>query len=124
MSAGHDEIRQETDKIETGKIVVIGVSALAIFAAGIVWAVMIQRDSIGSLRPYEPSQVPAGNRDQIGMVFQQSFDRDYGRRLLVSAHRKLDSVGWVDEKAKKVHIPIDRAIDDYLAEEAKNGGKL
>jgi hypothetical protein len=124
MSADHDELKQHPDTIESGKIILIGVSALAIFALGIVWAVQIQRDSAGSIRAYLPSQVPAGNQDQIGMVFQQSFDRDYGQTVLTEAQERLDSVGWVDQKSKKVHIPIERAMKDYLAAEEKNGGKL
>ena len=58
------------------------------------------------------------------MVFQQSFDRDYANTLLTETQARLDSVGWVDQKSKKVHIPIERAIKDYLAAEEKNGGKL
>jgi hypothetical protein len=120
--SGHDHIEQQSDSIESGKIIAIGVSALAIFALGIVWAVQIQKDSLGSI--HTVSQVPAGNVDEVGIVYQQSFDRDYGHRLLVETQARLDSVGWVDQAKNKVHIPIDRAIDDYLADEAKNGGKL
>jgi hypothetical protein len=130
MSADHDELKQHPDSIESGKIIVVGVSALVIFALGIVWAVFIQRDSIAKLEGtatgtiYSPSQVPSGDRDEVGMVFQQTFDREYGQTVLMEAQERLDSVGWVDQKTKKVHIPIERAIKDYLAAEEKNGGKL
>ena len=33
------------------------------------------------------------------------------------------TVGWVDQKAGKVHVPIDRAIKDYIADAQAKGGR-
>lgn len=124
MSGGHDELKQEKDTIESGTIIGVGVTALAIFAIGIVWAIQIQRESSGTIRSYTPEQVPVGKQDEIGMVYQTSFDRSFATHLLAEHQAHLDSVGWVDEGAKKVHVPISRAILDYVAESEKAGGKL
>jgi hypothetical protein len=118
------DLRQEGDSIESGKIITIGVVALVIFALGIVWAIAIQRESEGSIRTYTPEQVPVGKQDEIGIVYQTPFERNFASKLLADTQARLDSVGWVDEKARKAHIPIDRAIKDYVAESERNGGKL
>ena len=58
------------------------------------------------------------------MVWQSAFENDFGPKLLAQHQAQLDSVGWVDQNAKKVHVPIERAIKDYVAETERNGGKL
>ncbi len=124
MSSEHEQLRQEVDKIDTKTIIAVGFTALAIFAVGIVWAIQIQRDTNGNLLSYTPAQVPALQHDEVGMVYQASFTKDFAQKLLTEHQARLDSVGWVDQKAKKVHIPIERAIKDYLATAEQNGGKL
>lgn len=126
---GHDLV-QEQDRVETRTIVTIGVVALAIFGLGILWAVQIQKDSTaiageaGTIRSFTPEQVPVGKRDEIGIVYQTSFDRAFADKLKVEQSDYLNEVGWVDEGHKKVHIPIKRAMQEYLAESEKAGGKL
>lgn len=135
--AGH-ELVQEVDSVQSGTIIGVGVTALVLFSLGIVWAVHIQREttavifsqtgsdagSAGTIRSFTPDQVPVGRRDEIGMVYQSSFDSDFAAKLHTAQSEHLESVGWVDEKARRVHVPIDRALKDYLAEVEKNGGKL
>jgi hypothetical protein len=123
-SAGHDEFRQEEDHIESGTIVAIGVIALAIFGAGIFWAVQIQKESTGTVRSFTPDQVPVGKRDEVGMVYQSSFENAFADKLKAEQSAYLDETGWIDPVAKKVHIPIERAMKEYLAESEKAGGKL
>ncbi len=117
-----DDLHQEADKIESGKIITIGVTALVIFALGVVWAIQIQRDSAGTIRSYTPDQVPVGDREEIGIVYQQTFERGMAARLLAEHQAHLDSVGWVDERARKVHVPIDRAVKDFVADAERRGG--
>jgi hypothetical protein len=124
MSAGHEELKQEEDKIESGTIIGVGVTALIIFAVGIWWAVAIQRESAGTLRSYRPDQLPNGKQDEIGMVYQASFDRDFADHLKKEQLEYLGSTGWVDQSKNQVHIPIERAMQDYLLVVEKNGGKL
>ena len=124
MSAGHDEFKQEPDKISTGKVLSIGVTALVIFGLGIIWAIQIQRDSIGTINSFTPDEFPTGRQDEIGMVYQPSFSRSFAAELAAKQHAQLDSVGWVDQKTKKVHIPIERAMKDYVADATAKGGTL
>jgi len=127
---GHDELRQEQDRVESKSIVTIGVVALSIFGLGILWAVQIQKDStaqyegVGTIRSFTPDQVPVGKRDEIGIVYQTSFDSAFAAKLKAEQTDYLNGVGWVDKDQKKVHIPIKRAMQEYLAESEKAGGKL
>ena len=135
--AGHGLV-QEVDSVQSGTIIAVGVTALILFALGIVWAVHIQRETTaiifeqtgsdagtaGTVRSFTPEQVPVGRRDEIGMVYQSSFDSDFAAKLKAAQLEHMESVGWVDEKTKRVHVPIERAMKDYLAEVEKDGGKL
>lgn len=122
--SSHDQIRQEEDKIDTRTIVGVGVAALLIFGVGVFWAVAIQVDSSGAIRSYTPAQVPEKCQDEVGMVYQTSFNSDFARRLQLEQTNQLNSVGWVDRASNKVHVPIERAIRDYVAEAEKADGKL
>ena len=124
MSADHEQLRQEVDKIDSKMIIAIGVTALVIFGIGVVWAIQIQRDSAGTIRSYTAAQVPKTTPDEVGIVYQAQFSADFAPKLLAAHQAYLDSVGWVDQPTKRVHIPIDRAIKDYLATAEQNGGKL
>ena len=130
MSTEHDELRQEQDRIETKSIVTIGIVALAIFGVGILWAIQVQRDTTAeydgkaTIRSFTPEQVPVGKRDEIGIVYQTSFERAFADKLKAEQSDYLNEVGWVDQAQKKVHIPIQRAMQEYLAESEKAGGKL
>jgi hypothetical protein len=135
--AGH-ELVQEVDSVQSATIITIGALALGLFALGVAWAVHIQRETTaiifeqtgsdagtaGTVRSFTPDQVPVGRRDEVGMVYQSSFDSDFAAKRKAAQDEYLDSVGWVDEKAKRVHIPIERAMKDYLAEVEKDGSKL
>jgi hypothetical protein len=121
--SGH--VHQEADKIESGRIIMVGVTALTIFALGIVWAIWIQRESTGGIRTFTPEQVPVGKQDEIGIVYQPQFELgDFASRQNAKFNEHLSSVGWVDQAAHKVHIPIERAMKDYVADAERNGGKL
>ena len=120
----HDLLVQEQDKVDSKTVVGVGVAALVIFAVGIFWSISILRESNGTIRSYTPEQVPAGKQDEIGMVYQVSFGADFAAKLAAEQRGYLESTGWVDKAHGKVHIPIDRAILDYVEDAEKAGGKL
>ncbi|MEO6950346.1 MAG: hypothetical protein ABI321_00930 [Polyangia bacterium] len=133
---GHEPLRQEDDKVQSGTIIAVGLIALTVFSVGILWAVQIQKETtaiifaqpgkknVGTVLSFTAEQVPVGRKDEMGMVYQSSFDSDFATRLKAAQTEHMESVGWVDEKAKRVHIPIERAMTDYLAEVEKDGSKL
>jgi hypothetical protein len=63
----------------------------------------------------EPQQRRAvqGVREHLFGEYDESYD------LHAAQRRALESYGWVDQKAGTVHIPIERAYDLLLAEEAR-----
>lgn len=106
------EVRQEEDHIQTRRIVVIGMLAFVAFAAGIGWAVMIQRGQTGTIRSDTAPAPALAGKTEIGMVYQPVFDRGKGIAAERSAQKRerLESYGWVDSEKTQVHIPIERAM--------------
>jgi hypothetical protein len=105
------DVRQEEDHVQTSRIVVIGLIAFASFAAGIWWAVAVQRGQTGTIRSDTAPTPTYAGRQEIGMVYQPVFDRGKG----ISAERnagkleQLNSYGRID--ANTAHIPIERAME-------------
>ncbi len=124
MSDHHEQLKQEVDKIDSKMIIGVGAVALVIFGLGIVWAINIQKDSAGTLLSYTEEQKDIPIRDEVGMVYQTAFDKDFAAKLAAEHQAHLDSVGWVDQAAKKAHIPIAEAMKAYVAKAEQSGGKL
>jgi hypothetical protein len=106
-----EPVRQEEDRIRTGRIITIGVLALVAFGIGIAWAVQIQTAVVGGVKsPVVPKAVAVGQRE-VGMVYQPLFDSaEIAREHDAPRRARLQTYGWADEARKTVHIPIDRAI--------------
>ena len=112
------EPRQVADLLPTARVFLIGVAALAIFALGSLGAVALWKQGERAQQPSGPPPIPAQvGEAEIGEVFQLPFDA-FGRGQLLreTQRRQLESYGWADRPRGVIHIPIDRAIDLYLAE--------
>jgi hypothetical protein len=113
---------QADERVATFKIVAVGVIALVVFGAATVWSSRILERSAKTLSPAGP--IPAGKeigKAEIGIVDQTPFETTRG--ALHSRQRELErlnSYGWVDPQKGTIHVPIDAAIDRFLAEQ---GGK-
>jgi hypothetical protein len=101
------------DDVDYGKVVMVGVASLALFAVSIWWASIIWR---GSLKDLEAERGRAReidtSRQEIGIVDQVPFVAD--KRLpewRAARTHELDSYGWVDKSKGVVHIPIQAAMD-------------
>jgi hypothetical protein len=110
----------DDDGIDIKKILLIGGASLAIFAFSAFVAYLILRSHVADYEAKGLPAVPANiGKDEIGIVDQPEFDGD--RRLeewkAVKQHR-LNHYGWVDRKKNLIHIPIDQAIDQVVAESA------
>ena len=117
----HDHGQKSEDEIAYGKVIIIGVVSLAIFALSILWAALLLRhetkkveDATGvSHRPMRVVQ------EEIGIVDQVPFSIDNRLKRWRAEHdARLNGYGWVDRSKGIAHVPIESAI------EAVSGGAL
>ena len=112
---------QESEHIDMGRSMAILVGSLLAFAAVVVWATVIWQGTARETHPdgWPPPPAEVG-RAEIGMVNQKMFELDQRvERRTERLHEELNGYGWVDPKRGLVHVPIDKAIDAYLAEQPK-----
>lgn len=109
---GHGHWPQEEDRIDTRRIVTVGVVSLLVFAVGIVWTTRVQRDmNDGSLRNEIVQPVRKAGQVEVGNVFQPMFlDTPLAADWIEEKRQRLNSLGWADPEHQQVHIPIDRAM--------------
>lgn len=110
--------RQEEDRINFPKIIIVGVVSLVVFTIGIIatYAVLAARDE--DVRgPGSTAGAQEIGRHEIGIVNQWLFEREpqasYYRR---ESAARLGSFGWVDRERGIIHVPIDLAIERLLVE--------
>jgi len=99
------------------KIIFVGVLALVVFAAGIVWAYFIMVGQVNEIRRNGPARVATEiGKPEIGIVDQILFSAD-NRLDVWKAERKqrLEGLGWIDKGRGIVHIPIDQAMAKVVA---------
>jgi len=108
--------RQGQD-INIGKIVVIGVLSLVVFAVGIVWAYYLLVNRQEDVRQFGPARVPTEiGKSEIGIVDQVLFSVDTRLdRYQAAARKKLGSYGWVDRARGIARIPIEAAMQQVVA---------
>ena len=109
------------DEIAYGKVILVGVVSLAIFAASTVWAAIIFRNETKKVEEatglvHRPPRV---EQEEIGIVDQVPFSVDTRLHRWRAEHdAKLNGFGWVDRAKGIAHVPIERAM------EAVAGGAL
>jgi len=121
--SAHQKLDSGADAVDYGKVVGVGVAALALFAISIVWAGKLMH---GAQADVEATSGHAREidtkRSEIGIVDQVPFDGD--RRLPEwRAERRayLDGYGWVDRAKGVAHIPIQQAMEQILAGASPTG---
>ncbi len=102
-------VRSEEDRIDSARIVAVGVAAVVLFFLGSFAATgYLQLRQSRHQGPPVPAEV---GLNKIGLVEQQLFElaargaRDHDAKL-----RRLGSYGWVDRDAGLVHLPIEEAM--------------
>jgi hypothetical protein len=114
-NADHDD-----DGINIKKIIVVGALSLAIFAISAIIAHVIMRSDVAKLEAAGKPPIPTSiGRDEIGIVDQVEFDSD--RRLAewrAAKQKRLTTYGWSDRTKQIIHIPIDKAMDEVVAQAA------
>ncbi len=111
-------LEQEEDEVPSLRIIGVAVAFLVISAIGVAtmyWEMEVGRRVDQPLGG--PGVPPEIGREEIGMVFQRTFDdqshRD-GQHLRGEQARKLTSYGWIDRDRGTVHEPIEVAMQRYL----------
>jgi hypothetical protein len=102
----------DPDRVHGRTIVAVAVAGVVVTLAslGLVAAML------PSARPAPP---PRAAPHRIGRVEQTLIERDESARSLRAHQRQsLESVGWIDRDAGTAHIPIGRAIDLFVSQEA------
>jgi hypothetical protein len=102
---------QEEDKVQSGKIILIGVVSVATFIVGSLWAGQIEkRETLPA--PSEQRPAALAGKPEVGIVYQTQFrEARFGLDLRDKKEAWLDSYGWVDSEHKVVHIPIEQAME-------------
>lgn len=111
----HPPEPKEPEGLAIGKVVVVGVVALAVFTGGVLWAGRILGGRQPLTKPVEES-----GRAEVGIVNQWPFDRDLRAEEMRRRERqRLSSYGWASPQERRIRVPIDRAIDAVVAEHAQ-----
>jgi hypothetical protein len=116
---------QADEHVSSFKVVAIGVTALIVFGAATWWSTRILKGTAGTLNPARLSPTPKeiGKRE-IGIVDQTPFDvTRAAERYRRNETERLNRYGWVDREKEIIHVPIERAIDDLLAQQPQPGKK-
>ena len=110
---------QADDHVAGTKLVAVGVIALVIFGAAVVWSSRILDRTARTLSPAGP--LPVGKeigKAEIGIVDQTPFETTRGaERYRREQLKRLNGYGWVDPKKGTIHVPIDRAIDELISQQ-------
>jgi hypothetical protein len=103
------------------KIVLVGVSAIVIFALSIVWSTSLLRSAEQEMHPAGPPPLPKGvNQYEVGIVNQRMFSLDQrAAQKRLQQMTRLNTYGWLDKQAGVVHIPVDVAMDMLVQEQKK-----
>jgi hypothetical protein len=110
----HGHGHKSEDEIAYGKVILVGVASLAIFALSTVWAAALLSHESKKVEEdrgvaSHPTRVVV---EEIGIVDQVPFAVDTRLPRWKAEHAaRLNGYGWVDRSKGVAHVPIERAMD-------------
>jgi len=112
---------QADERIASGKVLFIGIFSLLVFGGATCWAGRIWRETRIRLEPNGPIAPGAEiGKAEIGIVDQPPFETlRAAERTRKDEMERLSSYGWVDREKGVIHVPIDKAIEQLVAEKGK-----
>jgi len=110
---------QADERVASGKVIAIGVVSLLVFAGATWWSTRVWRTTMTRLEPNGPIAPGAEiGKPEIGIVNQVPFETTRSaERYRKRQHDRLGSYGWIDRDKGLIHVPIEKAIDQYLAQQ-------
>ena len=110
----HTEEHKSEDEIAYGKVILIGVVSLAIFAVSTVWAAVILSNETKKVEEATglTHRPPRVEMEEIGIVDQVPFQVDNRLHRWRAEHdARLNGYGWIDRAKGVAHVPIERAME-------------
>jgi hypothetical protein len=110
---GDFAVQQEEDRVESRRIVRVGVVSLLVGAIAVFFAGLLEVSSVGALRPtIAPRRGPRTAPREIGQVEQTPIlETRAGIDMQRAQAGSLAGWGWVDRDAGIATIPIEEAMD-------------
>lgn len=112
---------QEEDRLRARPVLLLTAAALAMIAVGVLWpwATLVYRGVSHPIALGDPPRIAHPVPDWAAGMRQSEIDEeareDEPLRRERAAETSLREFRWVDEKAGLVRIPIDDAMDLWLA---------
>ena len=112
---------QAEEAVATGKVLLVGIVSLIVFAGAAWWSTGIWRETRNRLEPTGPIAPGAEiGKPEIGIVDQPPFETvRTAERTRAEQLRQLQSYGWIDRDKGVIHVPIDKAMDQLVREKGK-----
>jgi hypothetical protein len=112
---------QADEAVASGKVLLVGILSLIVFGGATCWSTRIWRETRTRLEPNGPVAPGAEiGKAEIGIVDQPPFETiRIAERRRAEQMKQLHSYGWIDRDKGVIHVPIDKAIDQLVAEKGK-----
>jgi hypothetical protein len=117
MSEGFTPTPPQHDRLPSRLILAVGGGWLVLVVLALLAVRWWERKSQPAERAGAPSRM---GEAEIGIVNQRPFAlEDEAPSLRAEQGSRLETYGWVDRSAGIIHVPIDRAMEQVLAEEGR-----
>jgi hypothetical protein len=111
--ARHADVRTEPESLPHAMILRIGLATLMVGAALCFTTYLLMRARVRTVRPgfdFPERALPPPH--EVATIRQELFQiANPGADLYDQQRALLDRFGWVDEKKRLIHVPIETAID-------------
>ena len=116
---------QDDENINWGRIGLLAGLALFIFGLGTAFALMVLKETQGSLAlknnpsvVFEKCKVDPEACAQVGIVEQRLIELEQRAQIARKVgHERLETYGWIDRDKNVVHIPVEEGMKKVLAGE-------
>lgn len=110
-------VMAEPDDVKMRAVVVVGAISLVLFFLSGLWAWWLMERFSDEVLPTGPMAAPTSTSNyEVGIVNQRPFDLDYhAKDKLTQQAKSLNSYGYVDPQAGRVHVPVAVAMQEVIA---------
>jgi len=129
-ASGNDAQRmteEATAGVNIKKIMAVGVVSLVLFALAVAWAAVILKRDTARLHKERGAAAPRAlaYEAEINIVDFVDFGSDARLKDYERANQeKLTGYSWYDREAGLVRVPVDQAIEQFIAENESADGAV